>query len=60
MTERRENWEAFTADDLMMDVKSIKKSFAEHLEYSQAVDEYRRRSPIWSVTTPSRTWTKKW
>ncbi|MCK9462090.1 MAG: hypothetical protein M0R80_20885, partial [Proteobacteria bacterium] len=40
MTERRENWSEFTANDLPSDVEAIKKSFAEHLEYSQAVDEY--------------------
>jgi len=40
MTERRDNWSAFTTDDLPMDVEAIKKTFAAHLEYSQAVDEF--------------------
>jgi glycogen phosphorylase len=40
MTERREGLSGITADDLAMDAESIARSFAAHIEYSQAADEF--------------------
>jgi len=40
MTEKREGLRGITAQDLAMDAEAIAESFAEHVEYSQAVDEF--------------------
>ena len=40
MDEHPKKWRYFTEHDLEMDARAIKRSFASHVEYTQAKDEY--------------------